>query len=1046
VATIANIKGGVLSVDTTYEGNTGEAVITTTGQTSILRSCFVGNTVTDVGVIHIADTSLLTGYSMNYGNGNIGDAAGCFGMYAEDDGSCIEFSAPFCAITSDDPAGEPSMFPSLAPSDRPTNEASPLISTILPTLPQSGTPSISPSFNETSTSPSIVPTLIPSFIPSIFSSNVPSMIPSAVPSLAPSFLPSVMNETSNLPSITPSLSMSPTNLTLTPSTSEQPSHLDDGSCISSWDSILARANTESGGTIVICNATEIDFSQGLEPLQLNTSNVVVDCPSCVFRAGDQHIILQGSVSNIVIRGITFIGAASQSVLASLSIPSSVVFEDCTWVNNSGNAAVRLDNVDFVPPPIGGDQAPSDDIVTDKDDDLFRDRALQDSSQVSFGCDGCVFESNVGQDGILVSSGVSLDLFKVIFDSNQSDKDIVNAENAEVAISSSCFLENRYGDRLLETDFSLLFSELNFGEGNIKTGGLEACDGLGSAVLCLPFEATSCLATGENSTAPTNPPLVDGGPCFSDWDILSDAFADTAAGNKSVFVLCENSVIDATAAILIENDAAVQCGVGGSSDNNCTITGGESHFILKGSAMSVSFVGIKFEKAEAISIRAFAASDSRAIFSHCTWAEHLGPAVVLVYNEIDGLEYTDESVDNLVSSDRPAMNTTFEFCYFHANEPTYGALAVVDGKTEVISSAFEANELMTAGAIVGTRGTELSLLSSCFIKNQALISGTVYLDSLSELVTDKLVFGSANVAGGEGDCQGILESTLDTCLMDGICIGFCSPFKAGACDLPFVDFTPEPTSPPIIDGNSTQDSDKDNQKEPIPIMLESASLNALVIVNILIVILTICGWVYMYLRCKKKHLEPHHKEDGPSNPEAADLLGNLGGKLGFGKKNLPTVIEENDEEEDDDESVFNDEPPKESRPSPIAKDMSTSNLSTMSGMFGGIRQFEEEDSSSDSDDSGHYGDTGQSINSLMLGNSSSKVTTKKKKLRVMKKLKRTINKGKKGDRDGHAKDNSAAGSESNPTHSQGSKLSYGSELENSGTSDVFGSDYDLASMF
>jgi hypothetical protein len=537
--------------------------------------------------------------------------------------------------------------------------------------------------------------------------------------------------------------------------------------------------------------------------------------------------------------------------------------------------------------------------------------------------------------------------------------------------------------------------------------------------------------------------------------LNDAFAETTAGNKSVFVLCDDSTIDANAPILIENDAAVQCGVGGSYDNNCTITGGESHFILKGSAMSVSFAGIHFEKAEAISIRAFAASDSRAIFSHCTWAAHLGPAVVLVYNEIDGFEYIDESVDNLVSSARPAMNTTFEFCYFHANEPTYGALAVVDGKTEVISSAFEANELMTAGVIIGTRGTELTLLSSCFIKNQALTSGTVYLDSLSELVKHELVYGLSNVAGSEGDCQDILESTLDTCLVDGICVGFCTPFQGGACNLPFGDFTTstKPTSPP---GNSTEDSDKDKETEPFSIMLESASLNALVIVNILIATMTICGWVYMYLRCKKKHLEPHHKEAAPSNPEAADLLGNLtSGKFGFGKKALPTVAEEQDEEGDDDDndddddgSLFHDEePPKESRPSPGAKDMSTSNLSTMSGMFGGIRQFEEEDSS-DSDGSGDYGDTGESSNSLMLGHSSNgKGTKKKKKLRVMKKLKRTIKKGKKGDGDGNAKDTAAAGSESNQNHSRGSKLSYESEFDtNSATSDVFGSDYDLASMF
>lgn len=974
-------------------------------------------------------------------------------------------------------SSNPSIVPSLVPSNFPSYDpSSSIFPSVVPYTNSSNFPSRHPS---SSLSPSISSppsnvrslNLTLSFFPSIFfappsevqtASLSPSMapssslVPSAISSSNASLIPSALNETlsplnqSLVPSMAPSETSSQNN-----SIADPPASNDTDVCISGFDALLEGLNDDnSSGTFKFCNTTVVDFSGGQEPLLISTSNVIIDCPSCVFRGGDEHIVLQGSVSNVTFRGISFIDAGSRSIFANLSAPSSIVFEECTWTDNRGSAAIWLDNMDYVPLPESAQVA--DSIGTDKDDDLFPGRLLQDdSSSVSFACDQCVFDLNNGRDGILVSSGVSLDLSRVRFDSNQAEGAIINAKNVAVDISSSCFVENRYGKRLLDADFTLALSDLNFGANNTKTGGLEPCDGLGSAVICLPFEATACFdfvsdtnsTDSTNSTNSTMPPITNSS-CVNNWDSLADAFEAATPGNKTVLMICENATLEVGEPIIIASDAAVQCGIGGSSGNNCTITGGITHFILKGVAMSVSFAGIAFEKAEVISVRAFGSNESRAIFSDCSWKSHFGPAAVLVYNEIDGLKYTDENIERLASSDSHAMKTTFENCYFHDNEPSFAAIAVVDGRVDVISSAFEQNELMTAGVIAGTMGTELSLFSSCFIRNQALTSGTVYLDSLSELVKhDRLLFGDTNVAGTDTDCQDVLESTLDTCLIDGICTGFCTAFEAGTCNLPFLNSSSadEQTNPPNENRNSSSSSNgTDVVTELKPLSFKRASPNILIIVNILIIILTLIGGFIMYYRCTKKHSDPHLPKDGaPPSPETTDLLGNLGGKFGFGKKALSTVAETNeeesgDDESGDDESVFADEVAKESRPA-VTKDVSASNLSTMSGMFGGIRQFEEEDSDSDEESAAFLGSKSESNNSLMLGHSSGKIK-KKKKLRVIKKIKRTINKGKKEDE----AEPTTAGSESNLTLSRG--RSYGSAFDNSTSSDVFGEDYDLGSMF
>lgn len=670
-----------------------------------------------------------------------------------------------------------------------------------------------------------------------------------------------------------------------------------------------------------------------------------------------------------------------SIYANISSTSSLLFEECTWANNKGVATVQLVNPDFREPPEQGGAA-GDDMLTDNDDDIFPrflesdgPRSLTETSPV-FECNGCVFESNAGEKGIVISTGVSVGLSKVIFEANEVDGSVISAENDEVTLVSSCFIANQYEERLVTSDFSRASNSDNFGENNNKVFGLEPCDGLGTASTCQSFQSDTCLAKSDNSTEPSG---IGNMTCFNDWMLLKEATNASHDGTKTVLTLCENTTLDVDAPIIIDHgDVTVKCGVDGEAHNNCTISGGQSHFVIKGTSLSVSFVGISFRDARFISVRGLAAVDSRAIFFNCKWENNLGPAAVLVYNEVDGIPYTDQSVESLSKSIIPAMTTTFESCYFLANQVSFAALAVVDGETTISSSSFEGHNDILAGAVAGTGGAKVSVLSSCFVDNDSLTAGTVYLGPSSELVDhDLAIFGSRNSAGSSSDCNDILEGTLDSCLVDGACRGFCTPFEGISCELPFVNYSrPLPPAGNETGGSESGDSLEETDSQQL-YLLRPASMNAHAIINILFIILTMAGWVFTYHKCKRHHLHASPTKRRASLEPAP--MASVDTKPAIAHQLSP--IDEDDDEESDEDSVFADELPN---------DQQSLAPSIEGSLTGGLERANSEETPFLTENS-MRSVMNTSTGSLHI---SAMPHKKKKKLRIMKKVKRAIHIGEK----------------------------------------------------
>lgn len=68
------------------------------------------------------------------------------------------------------------------------------------------------------------------------------------------------------------------------------------------------------------------------PIHINAEDVVVECDSCVIDTPGTHFSFGQYAKNIVVRGITLMGATESSVIFRNN-GAEVSFEDCYWVNN-----------------------------------------------------------------------------------------------------------------------------------------------------------------------------------------------------------------------------------------------------------------------------------------------------------------------------------------------------------------------------------------------------------------------------------------------------------------------------------------------------------------------------------------------------------------------------------------------------------------------------------------------------------------------------------------------------------------------------------------
>mmetsp|Transcript_17184 Transcript_17184/g.25400 ORF Transcript_17184/g.25400 Transcript_17184/m.25400 type:complete len:1241 (+) Transcript_17184:151-3873(+) len=739
------LEGNLSSYGNTFYGNSGNATIYSRGFTTVEHSCFTENEATLPGEIVVTKAILVEGnYSSNEGVQNaVGGLGDCFGIFAFDTVSCLEFeSAESCHISS--------LLPSIAPSE-------------------------------------------------VFF------------------------------------------------------------CISDWEYLTSAINNHTNATSFaifnICNNTEFDFlADELEPLKIASNNVMLKCigSSCLFSGGSRHIILEGSISNITVVGITFsdVEGDDSAIYGNLSRPSLITFQDCHWARNKGRAVIELQDASYVDEPIPAEMVPdsADDIPPDDDVLSFREMEELDT-ETNFICKNCIFENNSVTDGILTTSGVALELSEVLFQSNSASQSIVQTgKNDDFSLSSSCFFGNSYGSVLVDSNLIHSLSERNFGASNFNPSGLQSCNGLGDIATCKTFDSEACS-------------IDDPTPCYDDWSTLREDLQKRDDGAKNTFMLCKDTLLFADSHITIDSgNVSIICHQNDSLvDGNCTVKGNQTHFIIKGRASSrTRFQGLSFEGSESISIKAFASNNSEAVFSNCTWKDNGGASTILVYNEMDGALFSGQNIGNLSASSPKAMRTRFESCAFTSNKADFATVAVVHSDATFTSTLFDNNTVLKTGILVGLKGATISLLSSIFKENAAQGAGIILIDATSEVKE----YDSETFAYNTTGCQGIFELENKSCLPDGICNGSCTSFNAAFSTISPSIISSSTTSPTII-------NIPPNPNNRDSLNLQKASFSALTVINIIVIILTVGSGILSCYKCQKIHNGPMAKKFSQDSALSAD---------------------------------------------------------------------------------------------------------------------------------------------------------------------------------
>jgi hypothetical protein len=173
--------------------------------------------------------------------------------------------------------------------------------------------------------------------------------------------------------------------------------------------------------------------------------------------------------------------------------------------------------------------------------------------------------------------------------------------------------------------SALFKPENVGDITCITADADECAGITFATT----EPTTTTTTIEPSDMPsTQPSSADAADCFNDTTILSQVMAEADPLVSNVYVLCPNTTfnigvagddgiccVGGMSSLYVQSKSHVKCGESGSSDNNCTLLGGDFQLISGPKpAVDVLIQGVTFEAA--FDTGAFLAGRTEVTFLDC----------------------------------------------------------------------------------------------------------------------------------------------------------------------------------------------------------------------------------------------------------------------------------------------------------------------------------------------------------------------------------------------------------------------------------------------
>ena len=89
---------------------------------------------------------------------------------------------------------------------------------------------------------------------------------------------------------------------------------------------------EQDVVFTICPGVTLRARKG--PIYINAENVVIRCRKCTIHVGGTHLNFGPHAKNVLVRGVTFMGAYSSSVTL-FQDGADASFEDCIWESNTG---------------------------------------------------------------------------------------------------------------------------------------------------------------------------------------------------------------------------------------------------------------------------------------------------------------------------------------------------------------------------------------------------------------------------------------------------------------------------------------------------------------------------------------------------------------------------------------------------------------------------------------------------------------------------------------------------------------------------------------
>jgi len=598
---------------------------------------------------------------------------------------------------------------------------------------------------------------------------------------------------------------------------------------------IASGNTQN--PFNICPGTVFNIREDLEadgkvgiPLIIPFDNVTINCgedgslsDKCILDGGLIQVALSGK--NIILNGLRFTGSAGISVLGAGSSDSFAIFNNCTWKNHTGYSAVYSQYLN---------KKVLEDSITDPEilEDFMIDEgetpvgASVKGSGMKLSFNNCDFKENKFSSVVMHTKRSALRLSSVMFQENNGDMaDIILAYGSDLKIKDSCFINE--GDKLLGniyvSDDSSLQAMDNYATG---TAGGFSCDSiLYSDFRCVSFSGSSCAvdpAYYDDDTEETQnqiisynairgPQVCSTGSNVTGYTNLRRMLLDMETYNASsslkeqTFNLCPDTVynistdienMDGDTPILLPFDnVLLNCGVDGSLDNNCVLSGGLTHLILSGSNITIN--GLTFQESEGVSVMALGSSSSSAAFNDCHWMNNKGYAAVYSkFNDKNLLVKAisdPEALDNLLidqgeviakyaayandAENEPGMQLRFSNCKYTDNiYLSAGVIQSVSSRIILMGAIFENNKIMKADVILDKKSTSY-ITDTCFYKGTR-IYGNIYVSD------DSTFYQSNNYAEDtttQYGCDDIFQVVNDPdCVGDKCRTSSCMSFDSKYC--------------------------------------------------------------------------------------------------------------------------------------------------------------------------------------------------------------------------------------------------------------------------